>query len=205
MTGQRGRPKSAATLERERIEELLRTRPSHIPLKTDAEKTAILNWLSHLEKIRTEILKDHKTSATIPDEHAYVMASLGHEGFLGNEQTVLKKDEDYQRKSQENREDGGEAVRSEADRRAHELCTKNRILLESMKPFGRLSLSDVASKIIRDWAAVHPDSLVKGESKGLKERGLAGDPPDTKTIKNYIRKASPFLEQRVGKTSLRKK
>ena len=201
----RGRPKSAATLETERIEEMLQNTPAYLPKITAEKKNQLLESIAHGEAIRLEILKTYKTSATIPDDHAYQMASLGDESMIGYEQQVIQRDARYQQQAKALRAAGVLKVRKTAARRAKELCDKNRVLLETMKPFGHLTLSDVASKIRRDWSNVHPHSLMPGETGKLTERGIVGDPPSIRTIKNYIQQASPFPEQRVGKTSLRKK
>jgi hypothetical protein len=201
----RGRPKSAATLERDRIEEMLKNTPSYLPKMTAEKKKQMLESIAHGESIRLDILKTYKTSATIPDDHAYQMASLGDGSMICHEHAVIQRDESYLQQARALRAAGVRIVSDTAASRAKALCEKNRALLEIMKPFGHLTLSDVASKIRRDWANVHPHSLMPGETMKLTERGLEGDPPSMRTIKNYIQQASPFPEQRVGKTSLRKK
>lgn len=201
----RGRPKNAATLESERIKEILKNTPAYLPKMTAEGKKQTLESIAHAETIRLEILKTYKTSATIPDDHAYSMASLGDESMIGHGYEVTQRDERYQQQARTLRAAGVRIVSDTAAGRAKALCEKNRVLLEIMKPFGRLTLSDVASKIRKEWASVHPHALMPGETKKLTERGLEGDPPSTRTIKNYIQQASPFPEQRVGKTSLRNK
>ena len=200
----RGRPKSAATLERERIEEILKNTPVYLPKITAKKKKQLLESIAHGETIRLEILQTYKTSATIPDDHAYQMASLGDESMIGHEREVIQRDERYQQQAIAFRAAGVRIVSGTATGRAKVLCEKNRVLLELMKPFGNLTLSDVARKIRRDWANLHPHSLMPGETGKLKDRGLLGDPPSIRTIKNYIRQASPFPQQRVGKTLLKK-
>lgn len=200
----RGRPKSAATLESERIAEMLKNKPAHLPNMTAVEQKQAVENFTYAEKIRVEILKTYKTSATIPDAHAYLMASIGDESLIDHAHEILQQDSTYQEQAQTNRDTGANAVCTNAKDRAQSLCRKNRVLLERLKPFGPLTLSDVASKILKEWAIVHPDALLPGEATTLTRRGVEGDPPTTKTIKNYIRAASPFPQQRVGKTSLRK-
>ena len=91
----RGRPFSKATLEKQRIEKIMRTIPSHLPKLTDEELAELEEGFKHNEKIRLEILKTYKYGSWTPDEHAYNMASLGDESFEGYEQKVLDDDARY--------------------------------------------------------------------------------------------------------------
>lgn len=185
MKKTKGRPKSAATIELERMNEMLKNIPAYIKM-TASEIAEVGKNLESAEVIRRQILKDYKTSPSIPDDHAYLMASLGDESLIGHEAGIISRDNQLREKAQEHREAGAESTKTGAEKRATELCKKNRMLLERLAPTGNLSLSDIAKKIIKEWAFLPPGSRMPGEPDTLMKRGIGGEPPTERTIRNYI-------------------
>jgi hypothetical protein len=175
----RGRPPTAATIEKRRIDQMFQNRPAHLPLMTAEEKQRVDDSFNASEAIRQQILKDYKHSPTVPDEHAYTMASLGDESLIGYEDQVLKRDDEYRRHAQKNRKYGAEVTRTAALNRQNILLQKNKSLIAKIKPNGNLSINGVAHIIINEW----------------NERGWGGAPPADKTIRNHLKKI-------IGKGSL---
>ena len=206
MNKRRGRPKSSATLEAERVEKMLMERPGHITPMSDEQKEKVEIWIQSAETARLDVIRFHNNSQTTPDSHAYEMESLSDE-FMTQEQTqkVLQRDATYRENAEKYRELGGYATKNDAAKRAAELCQKNRILLERMKPYGPLSASDVSKRIINEWLEIPPGTRLPGETQSLRARGVGGPAPNERTVRNYIKIASPHPHQRVGKGSLRKK
>ena len=71
----RGRPKTEETMDRERIEEMLRNPPSHI---RDSKRTPIIFDHKQAEAIEKQMLKDHK-SPPMPASIVFAIESAGPE------------------------------------------------------------------------------------------------------------------------------
>lgn len=176
----RGRPPNAATIERRRIEEILKNPPAYLPPITDDEKQQVEDSFKASEIIRKRILKDYKHSATIPDDHAYTMASLGDESLEGYEDVIISRDDEYRRVANENRRNGAKATRGEAEKWIKALLTKNKSLIGKIKPNGPHTITGVARIIVGEW-----------DQRGVVEwelRGVGGKHPSEKTIRNHLRK-----------------
>jgi hypothetical protein len=185
----RGRPAGPSTLERRRVEDLLRSPPAHIPRMTAAERADLEESLAAGERVRRQILKDYKHGATTPNAHAYDMASLGDESMEGHEAEVIARDHTYKTIADEARGKGGHENRKTADRQATLVCEHFRKLLSRAVPLGQLSRLEVARRMQDRWP---PD-------------GRLGEVPSERTLRNWIERASPYPEHRVGKVSLSKK
>lgn len=120
----KGRPKSAATIERERIDAMLKTMPDYLPKMTTTEKADAGKSWEQSELVRNQILKDYKTSPSIPDDHAYLMASLGDESLIGHEAGIISRDNQLRENAQKHREAGADSTKTGAEKRATELCEK---------------------------------------------------------------------------------
>ena len=201
----RGRPFKAETLESQTAAENLRNRPARSMLSFNSNQSDLVTLIESMDRAKNEIIKQYKYSHTTSVQHAYDMASLGDEAMVGREETLLDHDKKKRAESGENKQKGGDSVRLTAANRAKELCKINQILLERLKPLGPLSVSDVARKILREWDQVDSATLLTGENKNMRCRGLPGDPPSAKTICTYIKEASPFQPHRVRKTSMKNK
>ncbi len=143
----RGRPAGPSTLERRRVEDLLRSPPVHIPRMTAAERADLEESLAAGERVRRQILKDYKHGATTPNAHAYDMASLGDESMEGHEAEVIARDHTYKTIADEARGKGGHENRKTADRQATLVCEHFRKLLSRAVPPGQPSRSEVARRM----------------------------------------------------------
>ena len=166
----RGRPpSSAATIENRRIEEMLRNAPD-FARRTDKAQASFELDDTHNENIRLKILRQYKgNDPTIPDSHAYEMASIGDESLIGCEATILAHDAKFQAKSKHNKSAGTEATHKKSLIQAAVICEKNKDLISCIRPAGRLSVNGVAKSIWFDWS----------------KRGY-GDKVTVRTLINYI-------------------
>ena len=112
----RGRPLGKETLEKLRIEKMMREIPTYLPRLTSEEKAELEESIQQGEEIRLEILKTYKHGSWTPDEHAYSMASLGDESFEGHEQKVLDDDARYSQQAKKYRADAGTEIKKCRDR-----------------------------------------------------------------------------------------
>jgi hypothetical protein len=147
----RGRPPNAATIERRRIEEILKNPPAYLLPITDDEKQQVEDSFKASEIIRKQILRDYKTSVIVPDDHAYRMASLGDESMEGYEGKIIKQDAKYRKLIKKNRNNGTKGTRAAAEKKVEELYEKNKSLIDKIKPNGPLTINGVARTIIMDW------------------------------------------------------
>lgn len=185
----RGRPPSAKTLGARQREEWLNNPPAHITRLTEAEKAELDERFEHDERIRQEILKDFKHGRTTPNSHAYEMASLGDEALYGFEDQVFQRDAVYRDRADAYRRGGSRAVHNNSLSRAAEVCRNFKPMLDRVEPRGQLSLTHASELMRRLWNQYHNK----------------GDPPSARTLRTWIRQASPFPEHRVGKVSSRNK
>lgn len=185
----RGRPAGPAALERRRIDELLRSPPAYIPRMTAAEHAELEKSFAANERVRKQILKDYKYGATTPNAHAYDMASLGDESFQGHEHAILSRDREYKEVADKARLSSSVQKRNATDTQACKVCKHFRTLLSRAKPLGPLSRSDVARGMQSRWPS----------------DGSLGTVPSERTLRDWIRRGSPFAEHRVGSVSLGKK
>ena len=98
--------------------------PGYLPKMGAAENADLNKSWEQSELVRKQIIKDYKTSPSIPDDHAYLMASLGDESLIGHEAGIISRDNQLRKKAQEHREAGAESTKTGAEKRATELCKK---------------------------------------------------------------------------------
>ncbi len=201
----RGRPLKPEKLEALEAAERMRTRPSWLKPPSTKKQAELHELLESMGRAESEILSQYKYSHTTSADHAYAMASVGDEVMVDSQEALLKLDARKMTESFDSKKMGGKAKKDAALQRAEKLCAINKVLLELLSPIGKLSMSDVARKILKDWSSLDPATLLVGEPTTMRRRGLAGDPPSMKTIVNYIKLASPYRVHRVGRTSLRNK
>jgi hypothetical protein len=185
----RGRPISEPTKEKRRLEEMFANPPDHIGEMTEAEKRDVREMLLNMEEVRKEILKTFKHSATTPDQHAYDMASIGDEMMEGYEERILQRDEEYETRARNFQKSGSEEAKTVADIKAKKIYKLNKSLIDKIKPLGHHSVTSAAKTILNEW----------------NKRGIDGEKPSERTIRNLIIRGSPHPEHKVGKGSLQKK
>ena len=177
----RGRPKSEATLERERVEEMLKSVPEHRRM-TPTEKGQMQALSENLDQLKKEILKDYPTP--IPRHLAYEMASLGDESMEGHEQDVLRRYEVARSNNLKNLSDGTTAKENSAAKRRVEILLKNEALINKIgtRPY---TANHVAKKILKEWYSIPLGGRV-GESSHLKKRGDDEKCPSIRTLTGWI-------------------
>ena len=171
-SAKRGRPKNAQTLEKERIEDMLKNPPAHIPPLTKREKQILEQSFETSEKIRQSLLTGH--SPLIPNELVYAVESIGDESMEGYESATLKQYAVYQAKEREAKSTGGQELAIQADMRAANVWKKNPELAKSIAT-KKISLNGAAKIILEHW-----------ESKGDKF-----EKPSIKTIANWYKRIRP--------------
>ena len=185
----RGRPISESTKEKRRLEEMFANPPKHIKKMTKAEAKDVQEMLVNLEKVRKEILKTFKHSATTPDQHAYDMASIGDEMMEGHEEKILQRDEEYETRARNFQQSGGKETKKAADVKAEEIYKLNKSLIDKIRPLGHHSVTSAAKIILNEWS----------------KRGIDIEKPSERTIRNLIIRGSPHPAHKVGKGSKPKK
>jgi hypothetical protein len=184
-TRKRGRPPTPQTIEKVRIQAMFDNPPDYLPKMTDEERRSVQESLQQSDHIRKKILKKFKHGRTTPDEHAFSMESLGHELLIGYEKQILEQDKFYKARSLNAQKAGALAVKTQASRLSQEVCEKFRDLLSRVEPLGDTTVTQASQLMARLWSRY----------------GLTGDPPTERTLRSWIRSASPFGVHRVGKAS----
>jgi hypothetical protein len=167
----RGRPKSLDTIERERIEALLREPPSYILNMSAEEATAFKGLCENWSRVENEILNQYRTAPSIPKEHAYEMASLGDESIEGYEDQILAKDKIYRSRIKKMQMTGSAGRARSAKNNSEKLVEKNIDLIQRVNA-GLLTLNGAAAIIIRSWT-----------NRGLPDGAVLS----IKTISRYLR------------------
>ena len=195
----RGRPKSAATLERERLETLFAKKPSHLPVAESDLTRALREAQPYNDAIEKQILRDYKYDATVPDDHAFTMASLGDESLYGHETMIIAQDEAHRARVSRQRANGAAATRASSMRRARLIINKNLILITYLLKVRRQSVSLVARKIQTEWDVITVAQRISGEPNTLTARGDGNPMPSQRTIREWLRKyylrTTPMLEE----------
>ena len=125
----RGRPKSEATIQREKIEALFASRPSYLPEEESALTKALREAKPYNDAVEQQILRDYKYDATVPDDHAFTMASLGDESLYGHEAAIIAQDQAHIARVSRQRANGAKATKQNASYRAAKVTAKNKIML----------------------------------------------------------------------------
>jgi hypothetical protein len=183
----RGRPKSAATLAREKIEALFASRPSYLPKEESALTKALREAKPHNDAIEQKILSDYKYDATVPDEHAFTMASLGDESLYGHETVIIAKDKAHKARVARQRSNGARATKQNSRNRAEAIIAKNKVLISQLIGSRKHSVSCVAKKICSEWDRMTVAQRIYGEPASLTTRGDGGPCPSERTIRNWIK------------------
>lgn len=175
MAKKRGRPKSAQTLESERIEAMLKNLPPHIPRMTDKEREEWERQSAVDKEIEKQIYAGH--SPTIPHDLILAIESVGDRELfeetpeiLAGEQKVIKQYNKLLQAEKNGREKGTLTTSKKADLRAHAVWEKNQDLIDKI---GRnLTVHSASKKLLDEW-----DSRGDGASK-----------PSIRSVKNWLQK-----------------
>jgi hypothetical protein len=182
----RGRPLSNATLEKLRLEKMMREIPPYLPRLIAEKKAQLEEGFKHSEKIRLEILESYKHGSWTPDEHAYNMASLGHESFEGYEQQVLDDDDRYRRLAKKIRSDAGAENKRKAKIRQGKVMEINKALIEKINNSDSYNTHRVATKIHEQWTSMSSVNRLANEDKNMLCRGDGGMPASVRTITRWL-------------------
>lgn len=182
----RGRPLGKATLEKLRLEQMMREMPAHLPRLTADEKAQLEAAFKHNEKIRLEILKTYKHGLWTPDEHAYSMASLGDESAEGHEQLILDDEDRYSRLAKKIRRYAGAETKRKADIRQVKVIEINKVLIEKIGDSNSYNIHRVATMIHEQWVSMMPAQRLAAEDKSMSCRGDGGKPASVRTITRWL-------------------
>jgi len=164
--GKRGRPAGAVTIEMRRIKELLSNPPAHAKFKSDEAARENQTLLENLEAAEKQILRQYRTSATIPKSHAYEMASLGDESLQGFESEIIARDQQYRMDAERARSKGGQARGDEPNSRAKRLAEINKDLIQKVNS-GEMRSREAARLIHRRWQTRGVPDLPQPSQKTL--------------------------------------
>lgn len=175
MAKKRGRPKSAQTLESERIEAMLRNPPPHIPRMTDQEREELERQSAADKEIERQIYAGH--SPTIPHDLILAIESIGDRDLfeetpeiLAREQKVISQYNKLVEAEKNGREQGARTTSDKAVLRANAVWGKNQDLADKI---GRsLTVHSASKKLLGEW-----DS-----------RGDGGSKPSVRTAENWYQK-----------------
>jgi hypothetical protein len=184
----RGRPKSAKTIEAERVKKLFKDTTRNLPCEQSKLTKELIAVRSSWEVVEKQILRDYKYDATVPDDHAFTMASLGDEMLFGYEDQIIAQDEAYRQRVLKQRAKGARTTHENSRVRAQKIILKNKILLSCIRNKGFFSLSWASKKIVTEWEKVNAAQRLNGEHSNLTSRGDGGPVPNERTIRNWIRK-----------------
>ena len=168
----RGRPISERTIEKRRIKELLENPPAHVRPMNEEERCEIDSMLDSFGKVEKQILRQYRTSATIPKSHAYEMASLGDESLQSFESTIVARDQQYQMDARRTRSKGGQARGNEPHFRAQKIAEINKDLIKKVKS-GQISAGEAARRIHSRWQTRGVPGIRQPSQKTL-ERDIRG-------------------------------
>ena len=195
----RGRPKSAATIEHERIEALLKNRPEHLRGVKPEPHLFSSDWFEQSERVERAMLTNYRYSSQTPMSHGYSMASLGDETLSGYEKQILGDDARYAENTRQAQIDGGNSRRKNAQLAADSLFQQNADLWSKVQS-KRMSLSRAAGIIHDEWDEIPVGSL--SAPPNLKQRGAGGPVPSLGTIKNHLKRGALNTNNKI---SMRKK
>ena len=169
----RGRPKTERTIERERIEEMLRNPPPHIRNST---LTPFPFDHKQAEEIEKQMLKDHK-SPPMPANFVYEIESAGPENMTHAEiQATVTKYDRVAKYIHEGQITGGKTLADKAAKRIAKVLQKNSDIAEKVAS-GSWSVTRAANKIHEEWDARggRSEKTLDKNAKALVKNGLAGN------------------------------
>lgn len=196
----RGRPKSEATIQREKIDALFASRPSYLPKEESALTKALREAKPHNDAVEQQILRDYKYDVTVPDDHAFTMASLGDESLYGHEAAIIAQDQAHIARVARQRLNGARATKQNASYRAAKVIAKNKVMLSEFLYARGESIYAVAKKILNEWDYVSIEQLTRGET--ITARGDGGPVPSHRTLRDWIASQLNTPTNNIGKGSL---
>lgn len=161
----RGRPKSESTLERGRMETMLKNKPSHI--RTTAKQIKeIEKQLAAGESVRKQMLKKHG-SPPMPEQIVYAIESADPEFMTDAE--IIATQNDYNRISKNihrGQVTGARTLAEKSRQRKEFIFQKNSILIQRLGTPG-WTANRIANKLHEEWDSVKPQQRLTGEATSL--------------------------------------
>jgi hypothetical protein len=170
---------------------------------TAGEKAQLEDGFKHSEKIRLDLLKTYKHGPWTPDEHAYNMASLGHESFEGYELQVLDDDDRYSRLAKNIRRDAGAENKRKAEIRQVKVLEINKALIEKINNSDSYNAHRVATMIHEQWTSMSSVQRLATEDKNMPCRGDGGMPASVRTITRWLEQHLSTFDKPRRKKNLR--
>ncbi len=179
-----GRPKGSKAQKTSTDAEFITERPAHFV--EDGGKT-ITAWVEGLAVAKKQIRKEFKYDATLPDEHVFELASVGHELLDGFEDPILASDKNFRAKIAKRRAEGTRATKENALTRAEKVLAKNAVLLLLIGSKDVPSPVKAAEIICDQWGSVSKQQRLTGEPYDLVARGDGGPVPCKRVVADWIR------------------
>jgi hypothetical protein len=150
VKGKRGRPKSACTLERERIEDMMKNIPANMRM-TAAEKREATIQIAESKALEKRILKEHK-SPPMPANIVFAMESAGPEFMTEEEiEATVNKYQRIEKNIKDGQNLGGKKVATRAADRAKRVLEKNNDLVTRVRAGRNLTANSAAKIIYTEW------------------------------------------------------
>jgi hypothetical protein len=185
-TKKRGRPLSKEKSEKLRLKKLMSELPPYLPRLSADEKAQLEEDYKHNKKVCLEILETYKHGSWTPDEHAYKMASLGHESLEGYEQQIIDDDDRYSRLAKKIRRDAGAENKRKAEIRKGKVMEINKALIEKINNSDSYNIHRVATMIYQQWTSMSAVHRLAAEDKKMSCRGDGGMPASVRTITRWL-------------------
>lgn len=183
----RGRPKSEATLKRERAENQLKNKPSWIVDTPERQKKRgeLKQWIKEDDQREKQFLKAHN-SPPMPANLVLAMASIGDESLVGYEQHIIELHGAVSKTVRYGQASGGKTIGDRAKARKRELLKKNWTLVAKIgtPPW---TASRIAKIIHKEWEAILPAGRMLGEPSTLNCRGDGQKKPALRTLRDWLR------------------
>jgi hypothetical protein len=150
VKGKRGRPKSARTLERERIEDMMKNIPANMRM-TASEKKTVTAQLVKLDVLKKSILKAHK-SPPMPANTVFEIESACPEFMTEEEiEETVKRYQRVEEHIKDGQQRGGEKIATKAADRARRVLEKNNDLVRLVRAGKNLTAHSAAKTIYDEW------------------------------------------------------
>lgn len=184
----RGRPLSVATLEMQRIAEMLSNRPPHLPHICTDKINEIEKMLTSMKEAKIDILKTFKYGQWTPDEHAFRMASIGDELFNEDHvKKIIEDDEKFEGRAKRIRKKAGDKNHIKSKNKKDRVLEINKILIAQMNKSKKLKPHNIAEKIYEQWYSMNPEQRLFGEPLYMQCRGDGGKLVSVRTIERWLK------------------
>ena len=184
----RGRPVSVATLEMQRIAEMLSNRTPHLPYLCTDKINEIEKMLTSMKEAEIDILKTFKYGQWTPDEHAFSMASIGDELFNeAHVKKIIEDDEKFEGRAKRIRKKAGDKNHIKSNTQKNRVLEINKVLIKQINKSKKIKPHNVAQKIHEQWHLMNPEQRLYGEPLNMQCRGDGGKLVSVRTIERWMK------------------